>query len=72
MKITEDVAAELRNIRNALNDMYNKLNVTLFEKDLAVKTTYREVKPCNSVSDNFSYIANRLTEIEGGTVEGEE
>tara|TARA_Y100000310_G_scaffold168400_1_gene168470 strand:- start:703 stop:921 length:219 start_codon:yes stop_codon:yes gene_type:complete len=72
MKITEDVAAELRNIRNALNDMYNKLNVTLFEKDLAVKTTYREVNLSDKVSDNFSYIADRLTEIEGGIVEGEE
>jgi|TARA_Y100000034_G_scaffold108204_1_gene138401 hypothetical protein len=70
--MTEDVSAELRNIRNALNDMYDKLNVTFFEKDLAVKTTYREVKPFDLVSDNFNYIADRLTEIEGSIVAGEE
>ena len=64
MKISNDAVDELKKIRNALDDMYDKLNTTLFEKKVAVKTTYKEVNPFDSVSENFSYIADKLKQLE--------
>ena len=32
MKISNDVVDELKKIRNAVDDMYDEVNVTLFEK----------------------------------------
>ena len=64
MKISNDVADELKKVRNALDNMYDVLNVTLFEKKVAVKTTYKEVNPFDSVSENFSYIADKLKQLE--------
>ena len=71
MKISNDVADELKKVRNALDNMYDALNVTLFEKKVAVKTTYKEVNPYDGVSSNFSYIAGKLKEIESSEVVGD-
>ena len=71
MKISNDVVEELRNIRNALDDMYDKLDTTLFEKKVAVKTTYKKVNPYDGVSSNFSYIADKLKEIESSEIVGD-
>ena len=38
MKISNDVVDELKKIRNAVDDMYDEVNVTLFEKKDAAKT----------------------------------
>ena len=71
MKISNDAVNELRKIRDALDNMYDKLNTTLFEKKVAVKTTYKEVNPFDDVSENFSYIADKLKEIESSEVVGD-
>ena len=68
MKISNNVVDELKNIRNALDDMYDKLNTTLFEKKVAVKTTYKEVNPFDGVSENFSYIADKLKQLESSEI----
>ena len=71
MKISNDAIEELKRIRNALDDMYDKLDTTLFEKKVAVKTTYKEVNPYDGVSSNFSYIADKLKEIESSEIVGD-
>ena len=68
MKISNDVADELKKVRNALDNMYDELNVTLFEKKVAVKTTYKEVNPFDDVSENFSYIADKLKQLESSEI----
>ena len=71
MKISNDAVDELKKIRNALDDMYDKLNTTLFEKKVAVKTTYKEVNPFDGVSENFSYIADKLKQLESSEIVGD-
>jgi len=71
MKISNDAVDELKKIRNALDDMYDKLNTTLFEKKVAVKTTYKEVNPFDDVSENFSYIADKLKQLESSEIVGD-
>ena len=71
MKISNDVADELKKVRNALDNMYDVLNVTLFEKKVAVKTTYKEVNPFDDVSENFSYIADKLKQLESSEIVGD-
>ena len=68
MKISNDAVDELRKIRDALDNMYDKLNTTLFEKKVAVKTTYKEVNPFDGVSENFSYIADKLKQLESSEI----
>ena len=71
MKISNDAVDEFKKIRNALDDMYDKLNTTLFEKKVAVKITYKEVNPYESVSENFSYIADKLKQLESSEIVGD-
>ena len=68
MKISNDVVDELKKIRNAVDDMYDEVNVTLFEKKAAAKTTYKEVNLFDRVSDNFEYIAEKLKFIESSEI----
>ena len=68
MKISNDAVDELKKIRSALDNMYDKLNTTLFEKKVAVKTTYKEVNPYDGVSENFSYIADKLKQLESSEI----
>ena len=68
MKISNDAVEELKKIRDALDNMYDKLNTTLFEKKVAVKTTYKEINPYDDVSENFSYIADKLKQLESSEI----
>ena len=68
MKISNDVVDELKKIRNAVDDMYDKVDVTLFEKKDAAKTTYKEVNLFDRVSDNFKYIVDKLKVIESSEI----
>ena len=68
MKISNDAVDELKKIRDALDNMYDKLNTTLFEKKVAVKTTYKEVNPYDGVSENLSYIADKLKQLESSEI----
>ena len=64
MKISNEVEIELKKIRAALDDMYNKLNVSLYKKNLGVKVSYSEVKPFDSVSENFEYISKIVRDLQ--------
>ena len=73
MKITNDILTELSLIRNAIDDAYDVLNTTLYEKTKAVKVSYKEVNPSERVTENFSYIVEKLKNIQDNSeVVGEE
>jgi hypothetical protein len=72
MKITNDVLAELEKIRSAIDDAYNKLNVVMYDRVTTVKTTYKPSNPSEKVTENFSYIAEKLKLIEDSEIVGEE
>ena len=62
-KINNEVAEELKKIRSAVDDMYDKLNVTLYKKNTAVKVSYSEVNPFDLVSENFGFISKIIREL---------
>ena len=64
MKITNDVVAELQKIRSALDNAYNKLNVVMYDRVMAVKTTYKPSNPSEKITENFSYISEKLKSIQ--------
>ena len=64
MKISNEASVELRNIRAAVNDMYDKLNVSLYKKNLGAKVSYSEVKPFDSVTENFEYISKIVRDLQ--------
>ena len=63
-KISNEVAEELKRIRSAVDDMYDKLNVTLYKKNTAAKVSYSEVNPFDSVSENFEFISKIIRELQ--------
>jgi hypothetical protein len=72
MKLDVEVQNELKKIRNAIDDMYDKLNTNLYEKHTAAKVTYSEVNPFNSVSDNFEFISTIIRNLQDAEIIGEE
>jgi len=64
MKITNDVLAELQKIRSAIDDAYNKLNVVMYDRVTAVKTTYKPSNPSEKVTENFSYVSEKIKSIQ--------
>ena len=64
MKISNEVTIELRKVKAALDDMYDKLNVSLYKKNLGAKVSYSEVKPFDSVSENFQYISKIVRDLQ--------
>ena len=72
MKITNDVHAELQKIRSAIDDAYDKLNVVMYNRVMAVKTTYAPANPSEKVTENFNYIAEKIKLIEDSEIVGEE
>ena len=68
MKITNDVLAELQKIRSAIDDAYDKLNAVMYDRVTAVKTTYAPANPSEKVTENFSYIADKLKQLESSEI----
>ena len=64
MKISNNAVVELKKLRAALDDMYNKLNEPLYKKNLGAKVSYSEVKPFDSVSENFQYISEIIRDLQ--------
>ena len=64
MKISNEASVELKKLRAALDDMYDKLNVSLYKKNLGAKVSYSEVKPFDSVSENFEYISKIVRDLQ--------
>ena len=58
--MTNEQLEELQNIRNAVDDLYTKLNIDLYEKKLAAKVSYSKVRPSSLVNDNLEYIVEKL------------
>ena len=71
MKVDNQVLEELQKIRNALDNMYDILNVSLYKKNTAAKVTYSEVNPFNLVADNFEYISTKIREIQNSEIIGD-
>ena len=51
---------QLQNIRNAVDDLYTKLKVELYEKQTGVKVKYNQVSPHTLVEGNLEYIVQKL------------
>ena len=64
MKMSNEVVVELKKLRAAIDDMYDKLNTTLYKKNLGAKVSYSEVKPFDSVSENFEYISKIVRDLQ--------
>ena len=64
MKISNEASVELKKLRAALDDMYDKLNVSLYKKNLGAKVSFSEVKPFDSVSENFEYISKIVRDLQ--------
>ena len=72
MKLDNEILIELKKIRGAIDDMYDKLDVTLYKKNVAAKVSYSEVNPFQLVSDNFSYITKIVRDLQASEVIGDE
>ena len=64
--MTNEQLDELQNIRNAVNDLYTKLKVDLYEKQLGAKVKYNKVNPTELVEGNLEYIVGRLNQLRDG------
>ena len=64
MKISNEVSVELKKLRAAIDNMYDKLNITLYKKNLGAKVSYSEVKPFDSVTENFEYISKIVRDLQ--------
>ena len=58
--MTNQQLNELQNIRNAVDDLYTKLKVELYEKQIGVKVKYNKVSPHKLVEGNLEYIVQKL------------
>jgi len=58
--MTNEQLDELQNIRNAVDDLYKKLDVELYEKKLAAKVSYHKIKPSSLITSNLQYIVQKL------------
>ena len=65
-KISNQALVELRKVRAALDDMYDKLQKPLYNKVVAAKVSYKEVKPFDSVQENLEYISQIIRDLQTG------
>jgi len=70
-KVSNEAYVELKKIRAAIDDMYDRLDTTLYEKHIATKTSYSEVKPFDLVKDNFEYISKIIRDLQDSEIIGD-
>ena len=58
--MNEEQLTVLKNVRNALDDIYSKLNIDLYRKKNAAKVSYTKIRPADLVSANLEYIVQNL------------
>ena len=58
--MNEQQLQQIEDIRNAVNDLYTKLKVDLYEKQTGVKVKYNKVNPTSLVEGNLEYIVSKL------------
>ena len=64
--MNEEQLTTLKHIRNAVDDMFDKLDRDLYEKKLAAKVSYTKVRPSDLVAKNLEYIVSNLDKLKGG------
>ena len=57
----------LSNIRNAIDDAYEKLNIVLYT-DKSKKNGLEEINPSQLITENLKYIVEQLNELDGKMV----
>jgi hypothetical protein len=57
---------KIEHIRNALNDLYNKLDIDLYEKISTAKVSYKLKRPSSLIEENLGYIVKHLNELRDG------
>ena len=70
-KVNNEALDEFKKIRAALDDMYNKLNVTFYTKNVGAKVSYSETNPFDSVQENFEYISTKIRELQDSEIIGD-
>ncbi len=69
MKVSRNALSEIKLIRNAVNNAYDKLNITLYEK--VTEEKYKEVNPFNLVQENIEYIIEKVRSLEDSEIIGD-
>ena len=64
--MNEQQLQQIEDVRNAVNDLYVKLKVDLYEKQLGVKVKYNKVNPTKLVESNLEYIVGKLNQLRDG------
>ena len=64
--MNEQQLQHLEDIRNAVNDLYTKLKVDLYEKQLGAKVKYNKVNPTKLVEGNLEYVVGKLNQLRDG------
>ena len=64
--MNEQQLQHLEDIRNAVNDLYTKLKVDLYEKQLGATVKYNKVNPTKLVEGNLEYIVGKLNQLRDG------
>ena len=64
--MNEQQLETIEHIRNAVNDLYTKLKVDLYEKQLGAKVKYNKVNPTELVGGNLEYIVGKLNQLRDG------
>ena len=54
---------KIEQIRNALDDLYAKLDIDLYEKVSAAKVSYKLKRPSSLITENLQYIVKHLNEL---------
>tara|TARA_Y100000356_G_C11110152_1_gene209168 strand:+ start:214 stop:408 length:195 start_codon:yes stop_codon:yes gene_type:complete len=54
---------KIEQIRNAIDDLYDKLDVDLYEKISAAKVSYKLKRPNTLITENLQYIVKHLNEL---------
>ena len=62
--MTNEQLDELQNIRTAVDDLYGKLDIELYERINAAKVTYNKVKPSDLITDNLRYIVEKINSLQ--------
>ena len=57
---------KIEQIRNALDDLYDKLDIDLYEKVSAAKVSYKLKRPSSLIEENLGYIVKHLNELRDG------
>ena len=66
--MNEEQLRILDNIRNAVDNLYDRLEVDLYEKTLATKVSYKKLNPTELVSEKLEYIVKALNQLKSGEV----